>query len=303
MKLRQLEYLIAIADSRSFARAAAVLNVSQPTLSQQIRALETTLGLTLIERSGSGALPTPAGRVVVERARAILTDIRELAQAARHAADVGLGTIRLGTTPTLGPYLLSPVIAELHRELPDLRIHIREGIPSQQAADLSTGQIDLYLGPLPIADALLEVEPLFREPMRLAVAGDHALASKKTVMPSDLFALPILSIDQRHHYHRQVSQIADEYGMRVAADYEGTSLDTLHQMAASGLGAALLPDLYLASDAGGSAGLAILDVEGWRAYRSIGLAWRRSSTTGDLYRRVGTVVLDVARRSMGCRDG
>lgn len=298
MKLRQLEYLLAIADSGSFARAAVVLNVSQPTLSQQIRALEQALGLTLIERSSNGALPTPAGRVVTDRARAILREVRELEQAARHAADVGLGTIRLGTTPTLGPYLLSPVIVELHQQMPELRIHIRQGIPSQQAADLATGQIDLYLGPLPIADGLLTVEPLFREPMRLVVARDHALAGRQSLQPSDLFGLPILSIDQRHHYHRQVSQLADEYGMRLAADYEGTSLDTLRQMAVSGLGAALLPDLYLASDAGGSAGLAILDVEGWRAYRSICLAWRQSSTTGEIYRRIGQIIDATARAAL-----
>lgn len=295
MKLRQLEYLVAVAESRSFARAAVVLNVSQPTLSQQIRTLEQTLGITLIERSSNGALPTPAGRVVTERARAILREVRELEQAARHAADVGLGTIRLGTTPTLGPYLLSPVIAELHQQMPELRIHIREGIPSQQAADLATGQIDLHLGPLPIADALLTVEPLFREPMRLVVARDHALAGRRLLQRADLLGLPILSIDQRHHYHRQVSHLADEYGMRLAADYEGTSLDTLHQMAASGLGAALLPDLYLASDAGGSAGLTILEVEGWRSFRSICLAWRRSSTTGDIYRRIGQIINGAAR--------
>jgi LysR family hydrogen peroxide-inducible transcriptional activator len=300
MKLRQLEYLLAIADSGSFARAAAILNVSQPTLSQQIRTLEATLGLPLFERSSSGALTTPAGREVVDRARVILREVRELSQAARQAADRGLGTIRLGTTPTLGPYLLSPVIVELHQQMPDLRLHIREGIPSQQAADLATGQIDLYLGPLPIADALMEVEPLFREPLRLTVARDHALAGRARINEVELVGLPILSIDQRHHYHRQVSQLADQYGMRLAADYEGTSLDTLHQMAASGLGAAVLPDLYLASDAGGSAGLSVLDVDGWQAYRSIGLAWRRSSMTAALNRTIGQTICRTARTMLAC---
>jgi LysR family transcriptional regulator, hydrogen peroxide-inducible genes activator len=299
MKLRQLEYLVAIADAQSFARAAAQLNTSQPTLSQQIRSLEQHLGLTLLERSASGAWPTPAGREIVERARSILNDMRELGQVARQAGSTVAGTIRLGTTPTLGPYLLSPVIAELHRELPNLRIHVREGIPVYQASDLARGQIDLYLGPLPLSDTSFRIEPLFREPLHLVVAQDHPLASQPPVSPERLHGLPVLSIDSRHHYHRQVADIAARYGMRLAADYEGTSLDSLHQMAASGLGAAILPTLYLKSEVGGLSGLSVVDVEGWDAYRSIALAWRNSSMLGEPFTAIGDRVAQAARAMMG----
>lgn len=298
MKIRQLEYLVAIADTQSFAKAAALLNVSQPTLSQQIRTLEDHLGLPLLERSPSGVLPTPAGRDIIERARAILRDMRELGHVARRAGSKVSGTIRLGTTPTLGPYLLSPVIAELHQALPDLRIHVREGIPAYQTDDLAKGQIDLYLGPLPIADHLFQVEPLFRERLYLVVAKDHRLAGRAAVASAQLADLPVLSIDQRHQYHRQIAQIAEQFGMRLAPGYEGTSLDSLHQMAASGLGAAILPELYLASDVGGLSGLAIVDVAGWNAYRSIALAWRRSSMLGDQFTMIGERVARSARSMM-----
>ncbi|WP_081987827.1 LysR family transcriptional regulator [Sphingomonas sp. 37zxx] len=295
MKIRQLEYLVTIADTGSFAKAAATLNVSQPTLSQQIRTLEAYFGVPLLERSSNGAWPTPPGREIVERARTILRDMGELAHVARRAGSRISGTIRLGTTPTLGPYLLSPVIAELHQVLPELRIHVREGIPNHLASDLSKGQIDLYLGPLPIQDTLFHIEPLFRESLHLVVAKDHPLARQDRVTASQLVDLAVLSIDERHHYHRQVSRIVEKFGMRLAADYEGTSLDSLHQMAASGLGAAILPSLYLASDVGGLSGLAIVKVAGWDAYRSIALAWRRSTTLSEQFVAMGTQIERAAR--------
>jgi LysR family hydrogen peroxide-inducible transcriptional activator len=130
------------------------------------------------------------------------------------------------------------------------------------------------------------------------VAKDHPLAGQVAVRPDQLAALPVLSIDQRHHYHRQVSEIADRFGLRLMPDYEGTSLDSLHQMAASGLGCAILPALYLRSDVGGVSGLAVVDVEGWDAYRSIALAWRRSSTLGREYDAIGAGIAQAAQAMM-----
>lgn len=294
MRLRQLEYLVAVAELRSIARAAESVNISQPTLSQQIKALEDDLGVVLFERSRLGALPTPIGRDLIERARSILRDTRELRQVARQAGAGMVGTIRLGTTPTLGPYLLSPVVPELHQAMPDLRIHVREGIPSHQIEELVRGHLDLHLGPLPINDSAVQIEPLFREHLALVVAKDHPLAARTRVDPGDLAGMPLLSIDPRHHYHRQVVQIARMYRMRLAADYEGTSLDSLHQMAASGLGAAVLPALYIASDVGGLSGLRVLDIADWRAYRSIALAWRRSSTLGTPFATMGRLISRAA---------
>lgn len=298
MRLRQLEYLIAIVDSGSFVRAAEIVGISQPTLSQQIKALEASLQNTLFERSAGGAIPTPICREIAERARPILRDVRELRQLGMQASDRLLGTIRLGTTPTLGPYLLSPAIAGMHRAAPDMRVYVREGIPSEQIVDLVRGQLDLYLGPMPVEDGALVIEPLFREPLRLVVAEDHPLAGAGTVEPGALAGMAILTIDRRHHYHRQVSAIARDYGMRVVGDYEGTSLDSLHQMVASGLGASVLPALYLASDVGGLAGLHVVQVRGWDAYRSIAIAWRRSSALGPRFAEIGEGIARTARDVM-----
>lgn len=296
LTLRQLQYVVTVADAGSFTLAARKANVSQPTLSAQIRALEERLGVTLFERGAGGAVLTPVGRTIVGMARRMLSDARDIAALASRSAHSLSGTLRLGTTPTLGPYLLSPIIAELHRIAPDLRLHVREGIPAEQILDLSRGNVDVVLGPMPIAGDDLVVEPLFREPLNLVAALDHPLGRGDEVAREALAGASLLSLDPRHHLAQQAAEIASAYRMTIAPDYYGTSLDSLHQMAASGLGLSLLPRLYLRSDVGGAAGLKILAVEGWRAHRSIAMAWRRQSPMRSAFRLIADQVQSCAGR-------
>ncbi|MDR6789432.1 LysR family hydrogen peroxide-inducible transcriptional activator [Sphingomonas sp. BE138] len=297
--LRQLEYLVTIADTGSFALAARAANVAQPTLSQQVRALEERLGAKLLERSATGAILTPLGRSVVITARRMLSDASDIAALAAGAATGLTGTLRLATTPTLGPYLLSPIIAELHRMAPRLRLHVREGIPEEQVLELSRGNVDVVLGPLPMTGDDLTIEPLFREPLHLVAALDHPIDAAAPATRETLAGSALLTLDPRHHLARQAREVADHYGMTVAPDYYGTSLESLHQMVASGLGLALLPSLYLRSDIGGAAGLKVLPVAGWRAHRSIAAAWRRQSPMGAAFRLIADHVQGSARRLLG----
>lgn len=294
--LRQLEYLVTIADTGSFALAARVACVSQPTLSQQVRALEERLGATLLERSATGAVLTPVGRSIVTTARRMLSDARDIAALAAGASNSLTGTLRLGTTPTLGPYLLSPIIAELHRMAPRLRLHVREGIPDEQVLELSRGNIDVVLGPLPMTGDDLTIEPLFREPLHLVAALDHPIDATTATASEALTGSPLLTLDPRHHLARQAVEIADRYGMTIAPDYYGTSLDSLHQMVASGLGLALLPSLYLRSDVGGAAGVKTLLIHNWTAYRAIAIAWRRHSPMNAAFQMIADHVQSSARR-------
>jgi LysR family hydrogen peroxide-inducible transcriptional activator len=294
--LRQLEYLVTIADTQSFVEAARITNVSQPTLSQQVRALEDRLGVRLLDRGTAGAVLTPVGRSIVVTARRMLSDARDIIGLASSSANSLTGTLKLGTTPTLGPYLLSPIIAELHRIAPGLRLHVREGIPDDQALELARGNIDVVLGPMPIAGEGLTIEPLFREPLLLVAARDHTLASGKEIAPEALAGCPLLTLDLRHHFARQAAEIADTYAMKIAPDYSGTSLDSLHQMVASGLGLSVLPSLYLRSDVGGSVGLVKLNVRGWRRHRSIAMAWRRHSPMDVAFRLIAEHVQNCARQ-------
>jgi LysR family hydrogen peroxide-inducible transcriptional activator len=293
--LRQLSYLVTLADAKSFVQAARVACVSQPTLSQQVKALEDRLGVKLLDRGLTGAVLTPIGRSVVTRARVVLSEVRDIEMLASRSANQLSGTLRFGTTPTLGPYLLSPIIAELHKLAPELRLYVREGIPDDQSLDLSRGNLDVLLGPMPILGEDLEVEPLFREPLHLVCAIDCDLPEGEPIDPGLLQGRPVLSLDPRHHLHRQVAEIAGGYGMMLTPDYEGTSLDSLHQMVASGLGLSILPGLYLASDVGGSIGLKVITVAGWTGHRSIALAWRRSTAMAPAFRLIAEQVQIAAR--------
>ncbi|MBV7257931.1 hydrogen peroxide-inducible genes activator [Pacificimonas sp. WHA3] len=291
--LRQLDYLVALADTGHFGRAASQAGVSQPTLSQQVKALEQRLGVTLIERRGRGALLTPAGRDIAERARMVVVAVGDIRDFAVRAEGRLAGTLRFGVTPTLGPYLLPAVVAQLHRDAPDLKLFMQDGIPDEQLQALTRGQLDLLLGPLPLDAPGVVVEPLFREPLRLVVPADHVLAAGADIR--ELAEQQVLSLDRRHHYHRQAEALCAEYGMRLIRGYEGTSLDSLQQMTASGLGLSILPELYLRSEAGGRSGTEVPDIKGWSAFRSIGLAWREGAALTDAFRAVGERISARAR--------
>lgn len=297
--LRQLEYLVAVADFQNFGRAADACNVSQPTLSQQLRALEDRLGVALVERRASGAELTPVGREVTARARHISVEVQDIRDLARRAGESLVGTVRLGITPTLGPYLLPSIVAALHREKPDLRLHIREGVPEEQALSLSRGELDMLLGPLPIDGGDIDVQPLFRERLFIVAAPDHHLANRARLTVKDLAGALVLSLGRRHHLHRQVAAICADLGMVVMRDYEGTSLDSVHQMAASGIGLAVLPELYIRSDVGGLAGVKVLKPKRWKFTRSIAAAWRRGAAYSDAYRMIAERIQADARVLLG----
>lgn len=294
--LRQLGYLVAVADLKHFGRAAQASHVSQPTLSQQLRALEERLGVSLVERRLTGAELTPIGREIADRARRLLVEVKDIRDLARRAGEGGAGTVRFGVTPTLGPYLMPAIVAALHHDQPDLKLYIREGIPEEQALELTRGRLDMLLGPLPIEGDDLEVEPLFREPLTLIAPPDHPLARAERLVKADLQGAPILSLDPRHHLHRQVAGLCTEYGMTLLRDYEGTSLDSIRQMVGSGLGLSILPDHYIRSEVGGSAGVRLLAVEGWSATRSIAAAWRAGAAYGELYLGIARRIQEEAAR-------
>ncbi|MEO0440633.1 MAG: hydrogen peroxide-inducible genes activator [Pseudomonadota bacterium] len=292
--LRQFEYLVAVADNRHFGRAAQAAAASQPTLSHQLRALEARLGVTLVERRTHGAELSPIGREIAERARQVLVEVKDIRDLAERASDRLAGTLRFGVSPTLGPYLMPPVIAGLHRSQPDLRFYMREGIPDLQAMELVKGSIDMLLGPLPIEGENLTIEPLFREPLILVAPPDHPLAERGKIKQSDLADASVLSLDRRHHLHRDVAEQCRQNGMILSRDYEGTSLDSVRQMVASGLGLAILPALYVRSELSRGGDVALLDVDGWKATRSIGAAWRTGAGFADEYLGVARKIAEEA---------
>jgi LysR family transcriptional regulator, hydrogen peroxide-inducible genes activator len=301
--VRQFTYLVALADYRNFRRAADAVNVSQPTLSHQLRALEARLGVTLVERNENPVQLTPVGREVVARARRVLLEVKDIEELAQRSNSGMAGTIRFGVTPTLGPYLMPEIVATLHRRFPDMRLYIREGIPDEQVQELSRGALDMVLTPLPILGSNLHIEPLFREPLHIVAPPEHPVAQAATVSKGDLAGIGFLSLDRRHHAHRQSRDICFQLDARLLEDYEGTSLDSLRQMCGSGLGFAILPELYLRSEVGGKDMVKQLELTDWTASRSIAAVWREGAAYSDSFDIIAQTVAAEARRILTEADG
>lgn len=294
--LRQFAYLVALADYANFRRAADAVHVAQPTLSQQLRALEARLGVTLVERNQSPVQLTPIGREVVARARKVLLDVQDIEDITQRAKTGIGGTIRFGVTPTLGPYLMPAIVASLHRTYPDMRLYVRDGIPDEQVRELGRGELDMILSPLPVSGSALHIEPLFREPLHIVSPPNHPVSKMALAQKRDLAGEGFLSLDQRHHAYRQVREACDEFGAVVLDGYQGTSLDALRQMCGSGLGLAIIPELYLRSEVGGEDMVKRLTLTDWSASRSIAAIWRNGAAYADSYRIIAQAIASEARR-------
>lgn len=290
LSFRQLQYLVAIADYRHFRRAAAYLHVSQPTLSLQLQKMEEHLGITLIERGVTPARLTPVGRDIVARARKLLLDLTDLEACARRSAGKLIGTISLGVSPTIGPYLLPGSISTLKRQMPQVRLHIREGIPSEHLLELRHGALDIMLTPVPTVESDLHVEKLFEERLEVVAPPEHLLSGKQPVTRADLAGIAALGIDPRYPFHQQTQEICDDLGLDLLGDYEGTSLDSLCQMCASGLGLAILPELYLRSEVGGRNVVTALQIQDWSAKRSIAAVWRAGSVYTESFHEIALAI-------------
>ena len=278
--LRQLTYLVAIADERHFGRAAERVHVAQPTLSAQFSELERKLGLRLVERGRSGVSVTPFGREIVDRARTVLSDVQKITDMAASEKHGFAGKLKLGVPPTLGPYLLPYIVPEMHTRYPRLKLYVKEGTPADIQDALVTGDLDLVLTPLPVKHRSLEIQSLFKETLRIVCAPDHPLANKESVSPGDLKNQKVLTLESGHHLHSQVRGLCDSYGADLLYDYEGTSLDTLRHMVGMGVGISFFPELYILSEIHSDKELKVLSMDRAELSREICMAWRSKSIIG-----------------------
>ncbi|SFV10843.1 LysR family transcriptional regulator, hydrogen peroxide-inducible genes activator [Methylobacterium sp. 174MFSha1.1] len=274
LSLRDLEYVVALAEEGHFGRAAERCAVSQPTLSVQVRKLEEALGLVLFERSNRRVLLTPSGQAVVRQARAVLAEAKTLLMLAREGAGQGLrGRLVLAAIQTLGPYLFPQVLRGLRQAFPDLALALSEGRTAEILDALREGRADAALISLPIPDSGLTVAPLFDEPFLLACPAEHAFAGGEAPRPGDLAGPDLLLLDEGNCLRDQAVAAC---GAGPATGRHATSLETLRSMVAAGAGYTLLPALA-APPGPDPAGLTIcrrFGPDGPR--RTIALAWRAS---------------------------
>jgi LysR family hydrogen peroxide-inducible transcriptional activator len=297
--LQQLRYLVALDDQKHFRRAAEVSNVTQPTLSGQLKELELRLGTSLIEKNRNPVILTPAGRDIAARARRILTEMEDIRATARGAGQPLGGTLRLGVVQSLGSYLLPLVVPDLHAREPDLRLYVREGLPDQLFDQLESGALDLLFYPLPVDRRDLVSVPIFDEPLLVVASHSHPFASQTSVDRRHLKGETLLTLEPGHRLFEQVRALATEYQARLSRDYEGTSLDTIRQMVAMKIGISLMPALYVKSEVARETLVISRPVSGASPpARTIGGVWRSGAARTESYQRLTEEVRAILARDV-----
>ena len=298
MNLRDLKYLVALAEQRHFGKAAQACFVSQPTLSMQIRKLEEELGVALFERAPRKVMLTPAGQDVVQRAQRILAEVEQMKEAARRSKDPEAGSLRLGVFPTLGPYLLPHVVPQLRERFPQLELLLVEEKSDVLLQRLREGRLDAALLALPVHDEQLHAQFLFEEPFVLAAPVQHPLAQGETLSMDELSDETLLLLEDGHCLRDQALDVCRLSGAQEKAGFRATSLETLRQMVAAGAGVTLLPSLAVHAPVAQPRNIRLVPFRDPPPSRRIALVWRKSSAMDGFLQALADAIGGLAREQL-----
>jgi LysR family hydrogen peroxide-inducible transcriptional activator len=293
MNLRDLQYLVALAETRHFGRAALRCHVSQPTLSAQLKKLEEYLGVALVERRPRRVGLTPAGEAVVERAKRMLRDAEDIRALARASQDPLGGELKLGLIPTLGPYLLPRIAPRITRALPKLQLMLHEYQTAPLLERVLQGELDVAILALPADTKGLVTRPLFAESFLVAMPEHHRLTARKRLKPADLGGERLLLLEEGHCLRDQALEVCARVGTEEHS-FRATSLETLRQMVAAGLGITLLPRLAAEGPFASARGLVVRPFAPPVPSRVIGAAWRRSTSRAAAIAAVCNLIAQAA---------
>ncbi len=278
MNLRDLQYLVALAEHRHFGRAAEACFISQPTLSTQIKKLEDELGVPLVERTPRKVLLTEVGRDISVRARDVLNEIEQIRGVARRMLDPESGTVRLGIFPTIGPYLLPHALPLVRAAFPRLELLLTEEKTETVLRLLREGKLDAAILALPLHEDSLHCEFLFEEPFLLAVSSAHPLAQKQGQLKlADLSSHNLLLLEDGHCLRDQALEVCHLSGAGERSGFRATSLETLRQMVAANVGITLLPAMAVRPPVAPVEHLHLIEFKGHPPSRRIAMVWRKSS--------------------------
>ncbi|WP_429812307.1 LysR substrate-binding domain-containing protein [Ensifer sp. B1-9] len=276
LTLRQMRYFEALASVRHFGKAAELVHVSQPALSAQIMEMENHLGVKLVERSRSGVFLTRKGEEVLARARAILAEVDLLEQSARASAGTLEGRIRIGVIPTLAPYLVPRLVPHLRSVYPAIEIELKESVTSRLVGDLGEGLLDAVVAALPIDAEGLATKPLFSDRFYMAMADDERNILMSPLTEDQVDVEQLLLLEEGHCLRDQALAVCSTAGKRRLVSFGATSMTTLLQMVANGMGMTLIPEIAIATEAARNS-IRIVPFAAPEPAREIGLVWRRSS--------------------------
>jgi LysR family hydrogen peroxide-inducible transcriptional activator len=279
MNLRDIKYILAVAETRHFGRAAERCFVSQPTLSGQIKKLEDELGVTIFERTNRSVEITPIGDALLVHARLLLEQADAIEQVARAHQDPLAGPLRTGAIPTLSPYLMPLILVPLKRRYPQLKLVLFEEITDSLLRRLHQHELDAALLATPVTDPDLESMPLFDEPFWLAHPRNHPLYDKDEITQEDLASIDLLLLSEGHcltHQVMEVCHLADRPRDGEMADLRAASLETVLQLVGAGFGSTLVPALAIRGGWMTDSGIIARRLDIDDAYRRISLVFRRS---------------------------
>lgn len=290
--LRQLEYLVAVADRGTFGAAAESVHVSQPAMSAQIAELEQRLGIVLFERDRRGARVTPEGKGVVSAARRVLDEAAQLVRLATERQGDLVGELSFGVIPTMAPYLLPTVVREVRRRYPSAELNLRELRTAELAGSLIDGSLDLGLlaSPVPELEHGLAVAELARDPFVLALPEGHPFAGTERLPQSALSGLPMLLLEDGHCLRVHAENACSQIGASTLGSIQATGLPSLSQMVAAGMGATLLPACAIEVEARPGSGVTTRRLRRPEPYRTVVLAWRANSPRSEHFSALATAL-------------
>ena len=281
--IKQLKYLCAVAEYKHFTKAADACFVTQSTLSAAIVELESQLDAKVFERNKKSVLITPLGEKLLKQARVILGDVEDFVALARAYAEPLSGDLRLGVIPTIGPFLLPPMLSSLRRNFPKLKLFLKEEMSAQLERQLQQGQLDLIILALPYALPDMEVISLCKDEFLLCLPPGHAFENLKQVEQKQLRGESLLLLEEGHCLRDHALEACQLKAAATDIVYQGNSLHTLVQMVANGLGLTLLPAMSVAADVLGDTHLSIKHFSNENVDREIGMAWRKTDPRRDDY--------------------
>ena len=282
MNLRDLKYLVAVAEHRHFGRAAEACFVSQPTLSTQLKKLEGTLGVTLIERSNRQVMLAAEGEKIVEQAQRILAEVNILTAMSEQIREPMGGELRLGVIPTIAPYLLPKILGPIGADYPKLRINLTEGQTAQILRMLKQGDLDAVILALPVNEDNVEEFELYDEPFLLTVSSNHSKATQTVADAEALEGENVLLLEDGHCLRDQALSICQTNGGVESSGYSAASLETLRGLVSAGLGVTLMPALAVPPPMESPSNVRYIPFSDRTLSRKVGLCWRKSSTRGEL---------------------
>lgn len=296
--LKQLKYLCALARSCHFGNAAKACHVSQSTLSAGIHELEENLGVALVERNNKRVMLTPLGEDLVARSQQILNDVEDLVDLCNASREAFSGKMRLGVIPTIAPFMLPKLLNSLRRKYPRFQLYIREDLSANLVDALNIGELDVLLMALPYPMEGIETLPLFDDRFLLCYPKHHALGERKRLRTADLKGQDLLLLEDGHCLRDHALDACKLKSNQVSVPYSATSLNTIVQMVANGIGITLLPEMAQAARllSGTQAQARPFDEAG--ISRTIGLAWRKKTPRCSEFQALGEFIQNYTQQAV-----